>query len=208
MTNIQTLGLITALTFGSAIALPGSCRADVIYGTWIGSESQITYEFVNGNFISTEQSGFPATFFISYDSSADTVFMSVTDTNNTSIGFSLYAEDVSVPPDSVSFGPQSASGSVVVGNPTLPVGESFGDFFLTYNAILPSGMIDTSTGGAVADMSINDVDPLGNGDFYGVGFQSTPEPASIVQVVSGSLFVAILAWMRRARRPGGAGVFS
>jgi hypothetical protein len=93
------------------------------------------------------------------------------------------------------FGPTSATGSL------LPYGGlgngGAGNFFLTYEAILPDGMIEVGNGSALADITTGIRDGAQN---YNVGFatfQSTiPEPSSIVQAALAILTIAIVACTR------------
>jgi len=189
MTKTQKLSLIVALTLLSATSLTRSSHAGAVYGTWSGGETVITQEFLYGQYLGTSyRTNIPATCCISYDSGADALSMSIND-------MSFWGQVRY--PQTVFFGPESASGSVSVNN--YPGGGGAGDFFLTYRSILPDGTIDTSIGGAVADITLDEVGPDGTGNVYHASFQSVPEPSSIVQAASGVLLIAIFAWIERHR---------
>jgi len=107
----------------------------------------------------------------------------------------LSANGDSIPPPDVSFGPQSGSGSANVND--YPGGYEIGNFFLTYQSILPDGMIDTSAGGAVADITLASDDPNGLPQIFYASFQTVPEPGSLAQAATGVLLTAIFACVRR-----------
>ena len=95
------------------------------------------------------------------------------------------------------YDPQGASGSM--NTDIYPRYYDTGNFFVSYQAILPDGSIDTTGGFAVADMNVIDVNAITGAttntiiSFQGAG---VPEPSSLVLAASGILMVSIFAWMR------------
>ena len=93
------------------------------------------------------------------------------------------------------FGPTSANGSL------LPVrgldGQSFGNFAVSYEAILPDGNIVVGDGNALADLTEITFGENGETITF-ASFSNIPEPSSIVMATSATLL--ILAWpILRAR---------
>jgi hypothetical protein len=192
MKKTQKRSLIAALTLLSAISLTRSSQGGTVYGSWTGDETLtiFTSEFVDGQFVfSYKTTSSPATFSLSYDTCSEQLSMSIND---------MSIAGVVNPPATVYFGPESASGSVILSYPGTPAGDSVGDFFVTYQSILPDGTIDTSIGGAVADITL-DYLLEGVGEIFYASFQTVPEPWSIVQAASGVLLIAVFARTRRCR---------
>jgi hypothetical protein len=195
MTKTQRVRLIAVLIFFSAISLPGSSYAQQIdSGTWIGYASYSSTVSNYDQMITSETSGsnlwtsFSLEFRIIPDSSIVGIAMSI---GSFSIPFTYLDSKIE------SYGPQGASGSM----DTDIYHEYYdnGNFFVSYQAILPDGFIDTTGGFAVADMNVIDVNAITGVttntiiSFQGAG---VPEPSSLVLAASGILIVSIFAWMR------------
>ena len=194
MTKTQRVRLIAVLIFFSAISLPGSSYAQQIdSGTWIGYASYSSTVYNYDQMITSETSGniwtsFSVEFRYIPDSSIAGIAMSIA---NFSIPFTYLDSRL------LSYGPQDASGSM----DTDIYHEYYdnGNFFVSYQAILPDGFIDTTGGFAVADMNVIDVNAITGAttntiiSFQGAG---VPEPSSLVLAASGILIVSIFAWMR------------
>ena len=100
------------------------------------------------------------------------------------------------PGTNVTYGPQYASGNIY--EYFYPIGIDTGNFFVTYQAILPDGSIDTTGGFADADMTLVITNTSGAAEHVFVEFQGVgvPEPSSLVLAATGTLMVSIFAWMR------------
>jgi hypothetical protein len=203
MTRKQKARLIAAATLLSALALPRASSAQfppgTVYGDWIGNESYTTSVYQSGQLIDSYSGSGPA-------------------------GFSFFAEPVNEPSwamflelaggDPFSdvkfvailgtdpFGPSSAIGSLFpVGGPG---GQSTGNFFLTYQSILPDGQIDVGGGTATVDLTQvffpnPGAETITFAAFQSPSVSSLPEPASIVHAALAVLVIAIVAWMRGFR---------
>ena len=190
MTRSQRLALVGVLTFFSASSLPRSSHAQVATGTWVGVESVTTENFFNGQLISESfVSNIPSTLVLTFVPWPDplTVYMSL------GAGPSGFDEQGHIQ----SFGPQGASGSVVLDG--YPASFSVGNFDVTYQAILPDGTIDTTGGFAVADLDISLLEylsPASENIFISFQNVTVPEPSSLVLAASGTLVMLVFVWMR------------
>jgi hypothetical protein len=195
MTKTQRVRLVAVLIFFSAISLTGSSYAQQIdSGTWSGFESYSTTFYGTNQMIIGETSGSNiwTTFNLEFVSSFSDlnlvgVAMSV---GGFSIPFTFLGSNLQLDD------PQVASGSM--NTDIYHQYEDFGDFFVSYQAILPDGSIDTTGGFADADMTILITHTSGAAERTFVEFQSgsVPEPSSLVLAASGILMVSIFAWMR------------
>jgi hypothetical protein len=191
MSKTQKVGLIAAATAFLALSMPGSSSAQFFppLGTWAGYDSfEISVFDFSGNLISSRSGSGPATFSIAID------YMDIAGAGALIIGTGPFT-----PPDP--FGPTSASGSISFGGG--PGGSTSGNFFLTYESILPNGQIDVGNGGAVADLTTIEYDfsepgPTVTESF--ATFNTVPEPPSSVPAGLAILVIAAVAWMRRFRR--------
>ena len=171
-----------ALALVSAVSLANPSRAGTVYGSWSGVVTVTTMEYLNGQNLGITETGYyPAPFSLSYDSDTDDLTISI---NGTEINGEPYP---------VFFGPQNADGSIYLFFNLLDGNGWAGDFFVTYKSILPGGMIDTSTGGAVADITVFGLDGTGSGDVTYTAFSTVPEPSSIALGALSILLVAISA---------------
>jgi hypothetical protein len=197
MTKTPKLGVIAVATLLSALSLPRSSSAQgfpspdpvgPLYGSWNGFETFEISVYKNGQ--QQPVGGFsgsgPATLTIGAD------FIEIGD---------IFGQG------GVSFdqlGPTSASGLYNFFDG--PGGFTSGNFFVTFQSILPDRQIDVGNGTAVADLT--------SGFFYGlpdggvgetVGFATfttVPEPSSIVPAALAVLVIGVIAWMRGfCRRP-------
>jgi hypothetical protein len=199
MTKTRKLGVIAVATLLSALSLPRSSSAQgfpspdpvgPLYGSWNGFETFEISVYKNGQ--QQPVGGFsgsgPATLTIGAD------FMEIG---------TIWGQGQNLPIDQ--FGPTSASGgyNFNVG----PGGFSSGNFFVTYQSILPDGQIDVGNGTAVADLTSTFHYPIPGPSELGetVGFATfttVPEPSSIVPAALAVLVIAVVAWMRGfCRRP-------
>jgi hypothetical protein len=195
MMKTQRVRLIAVLIFFSALSLPGSSYAQQIdSGTWIGVESYNTTFYGADQMIIGETSGsniwttFNLEFlYFSSDLPIAGIAMSV---GSFSIPFTVLDSNLQL------YGPQEASGSM--NTDIYHAYDDTGNFFVTYQAILPDGSIDTTGGVADADMNLVITNTSGAAERVFVEFQgeSVPEPSSLVLAASGILIVSIFAWMR------------
>jgi hypothetical protein len=195
MTKTQRVRLIAVLIFFSAISLPGSSYAQQIdSGTWIGYESYSATFYGANQMIIGESSGsniwttFNLEFlYSSSDLNIAGIGMSV---GSFSIPFTFLDSNLQL------FGPQEASGSMNAD--IYHLYYDTGNFFVTYQAILPDGSIDTTGGFADADMTLVITNTSGAAEHVFVEFQGVgvPEPSSLVLAATGTLMVSIFAWMR------------
>jgi hypothetical protein len=195
MTKTQRVRLIAVLIFFSAISLPGSSYAQQIdSGTWIGYESYSATFYGANQMIIGESSGsniwttFNLEFlYSSSDLNIAGIGMSV---GSFSIPFTFLDSNLQL------FGPQEASGSMNAD--IYHLYYDTGNFFVTYQAILPDGSIDTTGGFADADMTLVITNTSGAAEHVFVEFQgvAVPEPSSLVLAATGTLMVSIFAWMR------------
>jgi hypothetical protein len=194
MTKTQRVRLIAVLIFFSAISLPGSSYSEQIYsGTWTGVESYSTIFYGANQMITSETSGsniwtsFSLEFRLIPDSTVVGIGMSI---GNFSIPFTLPDSHIQF------YDPQDASGSMNID--IYHEYDDSGNFFVSYQAILPDGSIDTTGGFADADMTILFANTSGPVERAFIEFQSVsvPEPSSLVLAASGILMVSIFAWMR------------
>jgi hypothetical protein len=201
MTKTRKLGVIAVATLLSALSLPRSSSAQAypfpppyglppgpVYGSWTGFETfEISvYEFGQQQPIDVFSGSGPATLTIGAD------FME--------IGTIWGQGGVFINPS----GPTSASGGIEFMDG--PGGSSLGNFFVTYQSILPDGQIDVGNGTAVADLTSGFFYSLPNnglGETIGFAtFTTVPEPSSIVPAALAVLVIAVVAWMRGfCRRP-------
>jgi hypothetical protein len=198
MTKTRKLGVIAVATLLSALSLPRSSSAQQtgqeINGYWAGFETYQTsvYTFSGQLIASYSGEAVPAELEISTSRSPYPVDGTI------QIG-SVFAFGAIFPADP--FGPTSASGGIFLMDG--PGGNVSGNFFLTYDSILPDGQIDVGNGVAVADLTTNFFNhPMGETTVSFASFTSVPEPSSIVPAALAVLVFAVVAWMRGfCRRP-------
>ena len=152
MAKTQKVRLIAAATAFLALSLPRSSNAQFFpplfpsppIGTWTGYESfEISVlHFPGGPVVNSYSGSGAASLFIEDD------YMYI------SCPGIVFAQGLFVPPDP--FGPTSASGSLFFSDG--PGGSATGNFFLTYESILPNGQIDVGNGSAVADLTTIEFD--------------------------------------------------
>jgi hypothetical protein len=184
MTETRKLGAIAALICVAAISCPRSHAQDV-YVTWQGTVSYDVEEFANGQLVGYYSGSYAGQLGLDYYDSPQILSMSLSGT----FGYSFYGY-LSDP-----FGPTSASGTLI-GAIGGYYGPPIGDFAATYTSILPDGMIDTTGGQAVADITATIGDPSGTGEIYVGSFVSAaavPEPSSIAQAATAILIIAVVA---------------
>ncbi len=203
MTKTRKLGVIAVATLLSALSLPRSSSAQggppyfpppyylpgPVYGSWNGFETfeLSAYEIGQQQPIDVFSGSGPATLTIGAG------FME--------IGEIFGQGGVSID----QLGPTSASGGF--GANYGPGGFGSGNFFVTYQSILPDGQIDVGNGTAVADLTsgfyyeIPGTFELGETVGFAT-FTTVPEPSSIVPAALAVLVMAVVAWMRGfCRRP-------
>ncbi len=168
---------------------PRPSRADFIYGSWDGGGTVFVSEYQLGQFVGSYSYGYAGTMTLEYDSFGSLLMAFG--------GYSIAGEPFA------SFGPTSASGTVLGPGGHGP--PSVGNFALSYQSILPDGMIDPDGSFASADLTTNTLSGLDSGDeifldFTGSGF-SAPEPSSIVTATIAVLAIGAYSWSRGARRP-------
>jgi hypothetical protein len=188
MMKTGKVSLIAAATFIAALSLPRSVSAGEISGSWTGSAFVQTFQVVDG--VPVPVSSFSGPAFLDILGSIGGAdegdgLMTVGGHGIMVQVFGLLAPDV--------FGPTSANGSLlpVSGGPN---GTSFGNFALSYEAILPDGpdsFIIVGDGTAVADLTEISFGINGEG-FNGetitfASFSNIPEPSSIVMATSAAL---------------------
>jgi hypothetical protein len=190
MMKTGKVSLIVAATFIAALSLPRSVSAGEISGGWVGSAFVQTSQVVDGVPVVSSFSG-PASLGITagINFGFDGEMIVAGDGFSVLVFGRLSTEG---------FGPTSANGSLL---PTTggPAGSSFGNFAVSYEAILPDGNIVVGDGTAVADLTEISVGNNGETITF-ASFQSSniPEPSSIVMATSAALL--ILAWpILRAR---------
>jgi hypothetical protein len=194
MTKTQRVRLIAVLIFFSAISLPGSSYSQQIYsGTWTGVESYSTTFYGANQMITSETSG------SNIWTSFSLEFRLIPDSSIVGIGMSIgsFSIPFTLPDSQIQFSdPQDASGRMNID--IYHQYDDVGNFFVSYQAILPDGSIDTTGGFADADMTILFANTSGPVERAFVEFQSVsvPEPSSLVLAASGILMVSIFAWMR------------
>jgi hypothetical protein len=194
MAKTQIVRLIAAATAFVALSLPRSSSAQFPFsqpsGTWTGVDTfDITVSnSVTGQLISSDSGSGPATLSIGFES------MAIEGGHIPIIGVGLFAL----------FGPTSASGSINFYDG--PGGSEVGNFFVTYESILPNDQIDVGNGSAVADLTSIEYD-FSHGPDYTVteSFATfttlpVPEPPSSVLAGLAILVIAAVAWMRSFRR--------
>jgi PEP-CTERM motif len=195
MAKTQKVRLIAAATAFVALSLPGSSSAQFLppsLGTWTGFDTfDITVtNFSTGQLISSDSGSGPATLSIGNDSMAiegDHV--------------PIFGTGGFTPSDP--FGPTSASGGIDFNGG--PGGSTVGNFFVTYESILPNGQIDVGNGSAVADLTTIEfdfMDPLSASTVIEsfATFTTVPEPSSGMLAGLAILVIAAVACMRGFRR--------
>jgi hypothetical protein len=193
MAKAQKIRLIAAATAFVALSLPGSSSAQSpgqILGTWTGYDSvEISvFDFSSGQLLSSYSGSGPATLSMEID------YMVIAGGGAVIIGTGPYN-----PPDP--FGPTSASG--IINFNGGPAGSTIGNFFLTYESILPNGQIDVGNGSAVADLTTIEYDfesPVATVTESFATFTTVPEPPSRVLAGLAILVMAAIAGARRFRR--------
>jgi hypothetical protein len=193
MTTTKRLGFIAVLTLLSAVS-PRISYAQDIFGSWTGVEEYNVEVFLaDGQQVGNYSGSAPATFDIS-TLEFPNMYMLVAASPP---AYSVYGAGLLSPLDA--FGPTSAAGSMEAFGGYG--GQDGGDFFLTYQSILPDGQIVNGNGSAIADVSSVSIDEFGTQTISFASFQSTvPEPSSIVQAALAVLAATlVLAW--RSFRP-------
>jgi hypothetical protein len=191
MAKTQIVRWIAAATAFVALSLPGSSSAQIQIpqGTWTGFDTfDITVSnFLTGQLISSDSGSGPATLSIGFDS------MAIEGGHIPIIGVG----------SSSLFGPTSASGSINFDGG--PAGTFVGNFFVTYESILPNGQIDVGNGSGVADLTTIEFDfrePVSTSTTIEsfATFTTVPEPPSSVLAGLAILVIAAVAGMRGFRR--------
>jgi hypothetical protein len=195
MSKPQKARLIAAATAFVALSLPGSSSAQFplppSLGTWTGYDTfEITVSnLFTGQLISSDSGSGPATLSIGLDSMAIV-----------GAPIPIFGTGGVTPSDP--FGPTSASGGITFNGG--PGGTVFGNYFVTYESILPNGQIDVGNGSAVADLTTIVIDSGESVSTQTVSiamFTTTvPEPPSSVLAGLAILVIAAVAWMRGFRR--------
>ena len=192
MAKTQKVRWIAAATAFVALSLPGSSSAQFLppsLGTWAGYDTfDITVtNYFTGQLISSDSGSGPATFSIGIDTMT--------------IEGGPFFPIIGI--DSFSLlGPTSGSGGTNFINGG-PAGSAVGNFFVTYESILPNGQIDVGNGSAVADLTTIEFDfgePVSTETVSFVTFTTVPEPPSSVLAGLAILVIAAVAWMRSFRR--------
>ena len=192
MAKTQIVRLIAAATAFVALSLPRSSSAQFPQGTWTGYDTfEITVSnYLTGQLISSDSGSGPAT--LSFGLSK----MIIEGAHRPIIGEGAISAD--------EFGPTSASGSFnFYGG---PAGIFVGNFFVTYESILPNGQIDVGNGGAVADLTTIEFNLVGppfsirTVSIVTFATLPVPEPPSSVLAGLAILVIAAVAWMRSFRR--------
>ena len=193
MSKTQKVRWIAAATALVALSLPGSSSAqiEIPRGTWTGFDTfDITVtNFFTGQLISSDSGSGPATLSIGLDTltiDGGTVFPIIGEGG-------ISADE---------FGPTSASGSLNFNDG--PGGSFVGNFFVTYESILPNGQIDVGNGSGVADLTTIVFD-FSHGIDSTVTesiatFTTVPEPSSGMLAGLAILVIAAVAGMRGLRR--------
>jgi hypothetical protein len=195
MSKPQKVRWIAAATAFLALSLPGSSSAQFIpspSGTWTGIE---TFDITATN-AATGQ-------IISSDSGSGPAILSIGNSNVTIEGahIPIIGDGIIIPGD---FGPTSASQSFSFDGG--PAGAFSGNFFVTYESILPNGQIDVGNGGAVADLTTIEFNLVGppfsirTVSIVTFATLPVPEPPSSVLAGVAILVIATIAWMRGFRR--------
>jgi hypothetical protein len=204
MAKTQKIRLIATATAFVALSLPRSSNAQITTFSWTGYETiESSESYLFGPLISTSSGTSRATLTIGIDFTLLDRF-NVTDIEMDIDGSAggingQFAE--LTPPDP--FGPTSASGSFSFNGG--PAGSTFGNFFLTYESILPNRQLDVGNGIAVADLTTvffnfqpGPQGPIVTESF--ATFTTVPEPPSGVLAGLAFLVIAAVAWMRGFRR--------
>ena len=194
MSKPQKARWIAAATAFLALSLPESSSAQFItpFGTWTGVDTfEITVSNVHtGQLISSDSGSGPATLSLAFD------IMTIEGDHIPIIG------EGNIPPGE--FGSTSASGSFNFAGG--PAGTFVGNFFVTYESILPNGQIDVGNGSAVADLTaieFNNPESFAIQTSIFATFTTAvpvPEPPSSVLAGVAILVIATVAWMRGSRR--------
>jgi hypothetical protein len=176
-----------------------ACDADtIVYGTWYGVESYSITDYDPFGMLVGESSGsnVPAYLGITLDSS-DSLDMVISNNSVPDLSILSVTGPVYTP-----FGPTSASAEVSEYQSFYPYAEIYidGNYALTYTSILPDGQIDTSTGGAVADLASIEVFADGSQELVQALFISVPEPSSLVMAAPAFLIILIFAPIRSLGR--------
>jgi hypothetical protein len=193
MPRTQKVRLIAVATAFVALSLPGSSSAQfATIGTWTGYESFETSVFdFSGNLINSYSGSGPGGLSIGIND------MEIGGASLHLIGIGPFN-----PPDP--FGPTSAS--AFIRGYFGPGGSESGDFFVTYESILPNGQIDVGNGTAIADLTTIEYDfsrPIWTVTETFATFTTlaaVPEPPSSVLAGLAILVVAAVAWIRGFRR--------
>jgi hypothetical protein len=202
MAKTQIVRWIAAATAFVAISLPRSSSAQFPFntslGTWTGFDTfDITVSNVStGQIISSDSGSGPATLTIGDAGGIDTIAI---EGGNV---FPIIGDGPFIPSDP--FGPTSASASINFDGG--PAGFFSGNFFVTYESILPNGQIDVGNGSAVADLTaieFNNPESFAIQTSIFATFTTAvpvPEPPSSVLAGLAILVIAAVAWMRSFRR--------
>jgi hypothetical protein len=198
MAKTQKVRLILAATAFVALSLPRSSSAQpppTPSGTWTGYESfEISvFDLISGHLLSSHSGAGPGTLFIGPAGTTGFTLLIISGAADV-VGLGLL-----LPPDA--FGPTSASGRIFL--EAGPAGSTSGNFFLTYESILPNSQIDVGNGIAIADLTTTEFDfqlPVQTRTESFATFTPVPEPPSSVLAGLAILVVAAVAWMRRFRR--------
>jgi hypothetical protein len=165
---------------------------ELIGASWTGVTTVLTLEYVDNNYVGETVVSFPDTLTVTLD------LMQNSGSIYTAAG------SVSGPLEGGGgFGPQGASASIFDyhGN---PYGDITGDFFGTYQSILPDGGFDTTNGTATADITFINGYLQDQGEIVFVSFTTVPEPSSLVLAALGGLSLLGYKWASGRRAHGRA----
>lgn len=192
--KLNRLNLVAVLAIFAAFPQPRSSRGGDIYGTWEGGGTYFIRHSIDGRFVSTDSGGYGGMLTLDYIPNRYEVNIDIA-------GYSLLGHlsgNTNNP-----FGPNSASASIIADSgPAAP--PSVGNFAVSYQSILPSGLIENTGDGGSADLVLYEVDEYGTGESVTITFSGTgvvvPEPSSIVLALTGVLMIGLAAWSRRIHR--------
>jgi hypothetical protein len=194
MTKTRKLSLIAATILLSALSLPRSSTAQTLEGSYAGVEYYDTSVYQAGTLISSLSGWTTANLYID-GGPGNGLSMYILGQPPAS---DVFGQGTLSPPDA--FGPTSATGSLFLD--AGPGGLVVGNFFLTYESILPNGQIDVGNGGAVADLTTTSFFFPSPQDVTVsfASFTSVPEPSSIVPAALAVLVIGVIAWIRCFRQ--------
>ncbi len=181
--GVKRLSLLTGLIFFWTISQPRDSSAREIFASYLGLVTYNAEELVNFQFAGYTGGSDIGELTIAYYEQPDYLFMSPgTISMPGTAPYSL---------GGYQFGLQNASGFPLAQYAGPEESSDFGQFFLTYQSILPNGQIDASGGSASGSMY-----RYGNSKIDSVQFQTVPEPPAIVPAFSAIIITGFCLWMR------------